>query len=93
MTDRTLKSKISKLQELQAEIDALTAEADTIRDAIKAEMSARAVDELEAGNAVVRWKPIVSTRFDAKGFKQAHNRLYEQFVVQTETRRFTLVTA
>ena len=54
MTNRTLKSKASKLQELQAEIDALTAAADTIRDAIKAEMTALAVDELEAGEAVIR---------------------------------------
>jgi|GEM_PF-5050880 len=46
MTDRTLRSKVSKLQELQAEIDTLTAEADTLKDQIKAEMTARATDEL-----------------------------------------------
>jgi len=59
MTYRTLKSKVSKLQGLQAEIDAMTAEAGAIKDQIKAEMAARAVDELETGNAVIRWKPIV----------------------------------
>lgn len=93
MTDRTLRAKVSKLQELQAEIDIMTAQADSLKDQIKAEMTARAVDELEAGSAVVRWKPIVSTRFDTKGFKAAHSGLYAKFAQQTETRRFTLVSA
>jgi len=93
MTDRTLRSKVSKLQELQAEIDTLTAEADTLKDQIKAEMTARATDELQAGNALIRWKPVVSTRFDTKGFKAAHSGLYTKFAVQTETRRFTVVSA
>lgn len=65
MTDRTLKAKVNRLQELQAEIDALTAQADSLKDQIKAEMTTRAVDELKAGNTVVRWKPVVSNRFDS----------------------------
>jgi predicted phage-related endonuclease len=93
MTARTLNSKVSKLQELQAEIDALNIEAEGIRDAIKAEMAARAVDELKAGNAVVRWKVIVTRRFDTTGFKAVHSGLYEQFTQRTETKRFTLATA
>ena len=91
MTDRTLKAKVSTLQQLQVEIDTLTEQAESLKDAIKAEMTARAVDELEAGNAVIRWKSVNSTRFDSKAFKQAHSRLYEQFAVHTETRRFTVV--
>ena len=93
MTDRTLRNKVSKLQELQAEIDTLTAEAEALKDAIKAEMQARATDELQAGSALIRWKPVVSTRFDTKGFKAAHSGLYAKFAQQTETRRFTLVSA
>lgn len=93
MTDRTLKGKVSRLQELQAEVDELTAQADAIRDSIKKEMEARAVDELEAGEAVVRWKSINSTRFDAKAFREAYSGLYAKFTVPSTTRRFTLVSA
>lgn len=93
MTGRTLKAKVSTLRELQAEIDTLTKQAESLKDQIKAEMTARAVDELEAGNAVVRWKSVASTRFDTKGFKAAHSGLYAKFAQQTETRRFTLVSA
>ncbi|MCL2035431.1 MAG: hypothetical protein FWG94_11990 [Oscillospiraceae bacterium] len=91
MTDRTLKGKVSKLRELQTEIDAMTAQAESLKDAIKAEMIIRAVDELEAAGNLVKWKPIVSSRFDTKGFKAAHSGLYAQFIQQTETRRFTVV--
>lgn len=93
MTDRTLKSKVRQLQELQNEIDGLTAQADTIRDAIKQEMQARAVDELEAGEAVVRWKPVNTTRFDSKAFREAHGGLYVKFSVPSTTRRFTVISA
>ena len=93
MTDRTLKGKVAKLQELQTEIDALTAKTETLKDQIKDEMSARSVDELKAGDAVIRWKVITSSRFDAKAFKEAHSGLYAKFSQQTETRRFTLIPA
>ncbi len=39
MTIRTLKSKVVKMQELQAEIDKLKAQEESIKDAIKAEMT------------------------------------------------------
>lgn len=91
MTDRTLKAKVRQLQELQSEIDSFTEQAESLKEAIKAEMSARAVDELNAGNAIIRWKPVVSTRFDMKSFREAHSRLYEQYAVKAETRRFTIV--
>lgn len=93
MTDRTLKKKVDQLQGLQTEIDSLTVQAEALKDAIKQEMERRAVDELEAGNAVIRWKPINSTRFDTRAFKEAHSGLYQQYAVPTTTRRFSLVSA
>jgi len=93
MTDRTLKAKVSKLQELQAEIDFLTGQAETIKDHIKEEMTARETDELKAGDAVIRWKYIRQNKFDSKAFKAAHASLYSKYTQEQETRRFTLVSA
>lgn len=90
MTDRTLKAKVRQLQELQSEIDTLTIQAESLKDQIKEEMSIRAVDELETGSTTIRWKPITTTRFDAKSFREAHSRLYDQFAVKSEIRRFTI---
>lgn len=93
MTTRTLKGKLDRLAELQSEIDTLTAQADTIRDAIKKELEARNLDELEAGEHVVRWKPIISSRLDGKALKADMPELYTQYCKPTEARRFTLVPA
>lgn len=93
MTDRTLKSKLDKLHQLQAEIDALTTQADALKAQVKTELEARGLDELEAGNYIVRWKPVNSTRFDTKQFKAEHAKLYQQYAATTTTRRFTLATA
>lgn len=93
MTDRTLKSKVDKLQKVNAEIARLQDQADKLKADIQTEMQARAVDEVRAGDSVVRWKPIVTSRFDGKAFKQAHSALYEQFLTPSITRRFTVVSA
>jgi len=93
MTDRTLNIKVRQLRELQSKIDSLTARADALKDKIKVEMEIRDVDELEAGDSVVRWKPVASSRFDTSAFREAHSRLYEQYAVRSEHRRFTLASA
>ena len=93
MTTRTLKSKLDRLAALQAEIEALATEADTIKAAIKQEMEKRGTDELQAGGHVARWKMVTSTRLDQKAMREAHSRLYEDFLVPATARRFVLATA
>lgn len=46
MSQNELTAKIRELKELQQLIDEATAEAEAIRDALKAEMTAAGVDEL-----------------------------------------------
>ena len=93
MTDRTLKRKVDRLWEVNAELARLQEQADKLKTEIQGEMEQRAVDKLEAGNALVRWKEVTTLRFDQKAFKQAHSRLYEQYAKTSTTRRFTLVPA
>lgn len=93
MTDRTLKTKVQRLQELQAEINNLTDQAESLKDQIKAEMNARETDELCAGTAVIRWQSVKSNRFDSKSFKTEHADLYTKYLQEQETRRFTLIPA
>lgn len=93
MTDRTLKEKAAKLQALTAEIAKLEEQAEKLKADIQSEMERRAVDELKAGSALIRWKEVTSTRFDSKAFQQSHSRLYEQFARKQTTRRFTVMPA
>ena len=93
MTDRTLKEKASKLSDLNAQVSALQEQAERLRADITKEMESREVEELKAGNNLLRWKIITSIRFDSKLFKEAHNDLYEKYARPSTTRRFTLVSA
>ena len=48
MTIHELESKVRELHQLQALIDEATAEAESIKDVIKASMTAQGVDEVRA---------------------------------------------
>lgn len=90
MSQNELTAKIRELKELQQLIDEATAEAEAIRDALKAEMTATGVDELVVDVFKVRWQKVTSNRFDAAAFKKTHADLYAQYTKPQETRRFTV---
>lgn len=68
----------------------LVAEITAIEDTIKQEMTARATDELITREYKIRWKEVISNRFDTTTFKKMHTDLYERFTKTTTTRRFTV---
>ena len=90
MSTKDLQTKVKELKELQRLSEELAAEITSIQDEIKAEMLSRHTDELNAGEYKVRWKEVVSNRFDSTAFKTMHNDLYSQFVRQTISKRFTI---
>lgn len=90
MSTIELTSKIKELKELKMMAEELAAEITAIEDTIKAEMTARETDELITGEYKIRWKKVISNRFDTTAFKKTHADLYEQYTKTTETRRFTV---
>ena len=77
--------------ELLAKIELLNkAEADTIRDTIKAEMEAREVEELIAGQYIVRYTAVLSNRFDSTAFKKVMPEIYKAYTKQVSSRRFSI---
>ena len=64
MSRNELVAKIEALNEWEAVIEEAKAEAEAIRDSIKAEMMERDTEELTAGQYIVRWTSIISNRFD-----------------------------
>ena len=68
----------------------MTTKIEALRDEIKAEMMARGTEELSVGQFIVRWRSILSNRFDTTGFKRAYADLYKQYTKQTASRRFTI---
>lgn len=90
MSKNEIISKIEALMEWETVMEEARAEAEKLRDAIKAEMLDRDTEELTAGQYIVRWTPVLTQRFDTTGFKKAYGDLYKAFIKQVTSRRFTI---
>ena len=90
MSQNELVSKVQQLNEWEELMEEARAEAEALRDAIKAEMLARDTEELTAGAHIIRWTSILSNRFDTTAFKREHGDLYRQFTKQVSSRRFSI---
>ena len=90
MSKNELVAKIEALNEWEALMEEAKAEAEAIRDSIKAEMMERDTEELIVGSYIVRWTSVLSNRFDSTGFKKLYGDLYKAFTKQTASRRFSI---
>lgn len=90
MSTTEITTKIESLRELEELIEEAKAEAETLRDEIKAEMLNRNTEEMTVGQYIIRWTSVLSNRFDTTGFKRAYGDLYKSFTKQTASRRFTI---
>ena len=88
MSINELESKCRELRQLQALIDEAQAEADAIRDAIKAAMGAS--ESMNAGEYKITWKSVTSARIDTSALKKALPDVAERFTKETTVRRFSV---
>lgn len=90
MSVNEMESKIAKLQEWEAIAEEARAEAEALRDELKAEMLANDTEEMEAGRFIIRWTSVLSNRFDTTAFKKEHAEMYKLYTKQTASRRFSI---
>ena len=91
MAKNELLRKIELLNEYEAMLEELKAEADEIKNDIKAEMEARNVEEMEVDQYIVRFRSVLSTRFDTKRFKETMGEdVYNAFTKQVASKRFSI---
>ena len=69
MSANEMIKNIEALQEMEAFLEEVKNETEALRDSIKADMLAKGLDEMEVGQYIVRWTPVLTTRFDSTGFK------------------------
>ena len=86
MSITEIEAKARELRQLQALIEEAQAEADAIRDAIKAHMGDQ--EEIRAGEYRITWKPVTSSRLDTVALKKAMPDVAAAFTRETTTRRF-----
>ena len=90
MSKMELLAKIELLNKYEAMMEEMKAQADAIRNAIKAEMDARELEELIAGQYIIRYTSVLSQRFDSTAFKKVMLELYKAYTKQVSSRRFTI---
>ena len=90
MTKAEMIAKIEALNEWETLMEEAKAEADAIRDSLKAEMMERETEELIAGSYIIRWTSVLSNRFDTTNFKKMYGDLYKAFTKQSASRRFSI---
>ena len=88
MSTNELEMKIRELRQLQQLIEEAQAEAEGIKDAIKAHMGDS--EELRAGEYKVTWKPVTASRLDAAALRAALPEVAARFTRTSMTRRFVV---
>lgn len=90
MTNRMIDNRCRKLAELDEQIKALQAQADAIKNEIKADMEADSLEEIDTGKFKVRYKLVESVRLDNKALKSDLPDVYSLYSKVTQCRRFTV---
>ena len=90
MSTVEITSKIDALKDLENLIEEAKAEAEALRDEIKAEMLSRNTEEMEAGQYIIRWTSVLTQRFDTTAFKKVMPEVYKEYTKQVSSRRFSI---
>ena len=85
-----MKNRICQLKELEALIREAQAEAEAIKDQLKAEMTAQGTEEMTVDVYTVRYKTVTSRRLDSKKLKADHADLYNAYTTETTACRFSV---
>ena len=86
MSTNKIEAKARELRQLQALIEEAQAEAEAIKDALKAAMGDS--ESIQAGEYKITWKAVTSSRIDTTALKKALPDVAERFTKETTSRRF-----
>lgn len=90
MRNSDIRSTVEELQNLYAQANELKAQITAREAMIKEEMEARETETLDLGNVIIRFTSIISNRFDTTNFKKQYSDLYNSFIKQVSSRRFSI---
>ena len=88
MSINEIEAKARELRQLQNLIEEAQAEAEALKDAIKAAMGDS--ESIQAGEYKITWKAVTSSRIDTTALKKAMPDVAERFTKETVTRRFVI---
>lgn len=90
MTSRMIENRVRKIRTLEQRKTKLDEQIDKAKGELIAEMARKKTESLETNaGAVARYQRILSKRFDGSKFKKDLPAVYEQYLTDAVTRRFT----
>ena len=90
MSSMEIISKIEALKEWEKLAAEAAAEIEALKDSIKREMDSRNLEELAAGQYIARFTVVVTNRLDTTALKRENNTMYQRYLKQTTSRRFSI---
>jgi len=88
MSTNDLTTTAREYREFQAQIKSLEEMADSLKQTMVAEMDARKVEELDAGEYTIRWTLYESSRLDSTRLKAERDDVYAAYSRKTTSTRF-----
>lgn len=88
MSIHEIEAKARELRQLQALIEEAQAEAEALKDALKAALGDS--ESVQAGEYKITWKSVTTTRIDTTALRKALPDVAERFTRATTTRRFVV---
>ena len=88
MSESEIIRKVKLLREMQRMAEEAQAEADALKEELKAIMGSS--EELRAGEYRITWKSVESARIDTKALSMAMPEVAAAFTRKTTTRRFCI---
>lgn len=90
MGTRALNNRVKKFKELERQKAELEKAIEELKAEIKAEMKSKDVKELNTGLYVIRFKEVITNRFDSKTFKMDYTELYNEYLKAAVSKRFSI---
>lgn len=90
MSTIDMTNQIRQLKELEALIKEAQAEAEAIKDQLKAEMQKRNTEEMTVDVYTVRYKTVKSKRIDSKRLKTEQADIYNAYLQECTSCRFSV---
>ena len=88
MSIHEMEAAARELRQLQALIEEAQAEADALKDRLKAALGD--AESVQAGEYRITWKAITSSRIDTAALKKALPDVAERFSIRSTARRFSV---
>lgn len=89
--DQEITVQVMEYKKLQAMIEELETKAEELKKSITSVMEERQIEELKTDVFKVRYITVISNRFNTVEFKKTNEELYNQFLKENVTKRFTIV--